>query len=529
LASESDGLACDACDFRKKPRQHLSADLAQTIRSGPLAPGAGGGVSIGIYQRGVRRIFTYGAAAPDSIFHIASVTKPLTGLLLADMVEKGAVRFDEPVRELIPGAGLSRPAGTEITLLDLATHHSGLPPMPRTFRPANRANPFADFDVSQLYAFLSTRGVGRRPDAPFVYSNLGFGVLGHALSRRAGVGYGTLVRQVITGPLAMTDTVVELSPEQQRRFLQGYNDDRQPVPPFDVDVLAGAGALRSTAPDMLAWLEANLHPERLRAGTLSAALVSSQQVRAHPGSNRGVALAWMVDSDSGILQHGGSTSGFSADAFFNPKDDVAVIVLSNVATGTAASADVLGEHIRARLDGRPAVSLAEITIPAAGGARSWIRLFGAYWLTMLAAGVFIFGLAMSAQGMAAWLLRRRHFLQVSSFMQLGAFCLIVGAYFLQPMLVQPGAILAAQQRGLLASSPSYWFLGLFQELSGSPALAPLARSAWVGLGLAIFGTAIAYALSYLRTLRRIAEQPDIALDRFAVSVRWTGALFAPAL
>ena len=47
-------------------------------------------MSIGIYQHGVRRIFTYGAAAPDSIFHIASVTKPFTGLLLADMVEKGA-------------------------------------------------------------------------------------------------------------------------------------------------------------------------------------------------------------------------------------------------------------------------------------------------------------------------------------------------------------------------------------------------------------------------------------------------------
>ena len=77
--------------------------------------------------------------------------------------------------------------------------------------------------------------------------------------------------------------------------------------------------------------------------------------------------------------------------------------------------------------------------PATGGVRSWIRLLTAYWLTMMAAGVFIFGLAMSAQGIAASLLPRRHFLRVSSLLQLGAFCLIVGVYFLQPMVVTAGS------------------------------------------------------------------------------------------
>jgi hypothetical protein len=110
---------------------------------------------------------------------------------------------------------------------------------------------------------------------------------------------------------------------------------------------------------------------------------------------------------------------------------------------------------------------------------------------------------------------------MSSWLQVGAFCLIVGVYCLQPMVVRPGVILAAQQQSMLASSPSYWFLGLFQELSGSPALAPFARRAWVGLGLAVFGTVIPYALSYLRTLRRIAEQPD--LTPAVARVRWLPA------
>jgi hypothetical protein len=57
--------------------------------------------------------------------------------------------------------------------------------------------------------------------------------------------------------------------------------------------------------------------------------------------------------------------------------------------------------------------------------------------------------------------------------------------------------------------PSYWFLGLFQQWNGSPALAVLARRAWIGLAVALSSTAAAYALSYFRTLRKIVEEPDI--------------------
>jgi CubicO group peptidase (beta-lactamase class C family) len=499
-------------------QQVLDNDLADAVRNGPLAPGGGGGVAIGVYQRNVRHVFTYGAAAPDTIFPIASVTKPFTGLVLARMVQEQIVRFDEPVRELIPAAGLlAPPRGNEITLLDLATHRSGLS---RTSRPSDPSNPHADYDVSQLYAYLASRGVGR-PALRFAYSNVGFALLGHALGNRAGVNYATLVRDAITGPLAMNDTSVWLTPEQQRRSMQGYDEGRQPVPAWDFDVMEAAGALKSTAPDMLTWLEAHLHPERLPSGALSAALVSSLEVRSRPAPGVGIALDWIVNTESGDYQHGGAIAGFSADAFFNPRRDVAVIVLSNVSNGTWVSADVLGEHIRARLSGVPAVSLAQATIPAGRGPGSGLRLFAAYWATMLAAGVFIFGMAMSAQGLAASLLPRRHFLWVSPALQLGAFCLLVAGYLLQSFAVRPATILAAQQGSTLSSSPSYWFLGLFQELSGSTALAPLAGRAWAGLGLAVLGTALAYGLSYFRTIRRIAEQPDVTPS--VTRMRWLPA------
>jgi CubicO group peptidase (beta-lactamase class C family) len=99
----------------------LDKDIASALKSGELAPSTGAGVSIAVVQRGVTRIFSYGAAKPDSIYEIGSITKTFTGLMLSQMVEQGKVRFDEPVRGLLPPGTVAKPAGDEITLVDLAT------------------------------------------------------------------------------------------------------------------------------------------------------------------------------------------------------------------------------------------------------------------------------------------------------------------------------------------------------------------------------------------------------------------------
>ncbi len=122
----------------------MDRDLKQALTSGELAPGTGAGMAIGVWKHGERRVFTYGAAKPDSLFEIASISKTFTGLMLARMVSEGKVRLDEPVRELLPPGTVKKPSGEEITLLDLATHHSGLPPVPGNFHPADPSHPFAD-------------------------------------------------------------------------------------------------------------------------------------------------------------------------------------------------------------------------------------------------------------------------------------------------------------------------------------------------------------------------------------------------
>jgi CubicO group peptidase (beta-lactamase class C family) len=116
---------------------------------------------------------------------------------------------------------------------------------------------------------------------------------------------------------------------------------------------------------MLAYLQANLHPETLKpvvsspaAATLSAALVQSHQLRAAYGPVARIALAWLFDPTTGNYWHNGGTGGYSSYAFFNPKADYAAVVLLNTAIGpTSSYADRLGLHISQRLAGTAAISL----------------------------------------------------------------------------------------------------------------------------------------------------------------------------
>jgi hypothetical protein len=315
----------------------------------------------------------------------------------------------------------------------------------------------------------------------------------------------------IAEPLGMHDTVVDLSPEQQTRFIQGYAGPRNPVGTLDMGALAGAGAIRSTAGDMVRYLVVNLHPELVsNTNTLSAALRESHVLHAEMTPGWRIALAWFYDSKTGTYYHDGVTVGHTTCAFFNPQGDYAGVVLTNSGADGFEFFRVLAAHIRERLSGEPAISLNTTIVPAGGGGVfDFFRLFADWWMTMLMAGAFIYCCVLGAQGLAAQLLPRRYFLRVSSLMQLAAFGIFVSVYFLEPKLITPGEISSWHTSPYLAWSPSYWFLGLFQQLNGSPALPELAKRAWIATAIAFGATASAYTLAYFRTMRRIVEEPDI--------------------
>src|SRR5207247_418034 len=130
----------------------------------------------------------------DSVFEIRSVSKVFTATLLADMVERGEVSLSDPISKYLP-TSLKTPTrnGKEITLLDLSTQTSGLPRLPDNLAPKNPLNPYADYSVEQMYAFLSRYTLTRDIGSKYEYSNLCVGLLGHILALRAGTDYETLV------------------------------------------------------------------------------------------------------------------------------------------------------------------------------------------------------------------------------------------------------------------------------------------------------------------------------------------------
>jgi CubicO group peptidase (beta-lactamase class C family) len=177
------------------------------------------------------------------------------------------------------------------------------------------------------------------------------------------MSYPELLREEITGPLQLKETQIELSAEQKSRFLPGHDADLHPAHAWDLAALAGAGGIRSTAGDMLTYLEAYLRPDKVKpetgfggSATLSQAIKDALPLRNGIGPRMSIALAWQFDIDSGVYWHNGETGGYSAYAFFSPLTDTAGVVLINAAIASNFT-DKLGLHIRARLSGDRAISL----------------------------------------------------------------------------------------------------------------------------------------------------------------------------
>jgi CubicO group peptidase (beta-lactamase class C family) len=318
-----------------------------------------------------RRLITYGSLEKgdsrpltgDTIFEIGSVSKVFTSLLLADMAQRGEVALTDPVAKYLP-ADVKAPErnGRAITLQDLATHMSGLPRLPTNMVPKDPANPYADYSIAQLYQFLSTYTLPRDIGSRYEYSNLGGGLLGHVLARRAGMDYEALVRSRITGPLGMTSTSITLSADQQRRLAVGHNDKLASVPNWDLPTLAGAGAIRSTANDMLTFVAANLGAMPSSLMSAMSAMLADRRSTGMPGID--VALAWHIFTRNGdeIIWHNGGTGGYRPFIGFSPRTKVGVVVLSN--TSTSAGIDDIGLHV---LDARlplvqPPKPHAEVTV-----------------------------------------------------------------------------------------------------------------------------------------------------------------------
>lgn len=284
------------------------------------------GLVVGLLRDGRPSVIGYGRMSKDdprvpdgaTVFEIGSITKAFTSCLLAELASEGKVAFDDPVRRHLPeGWTLGRP----VTLAQLATHTSGLPRLPGNLGAKDLRNPYANYSDERLRTFLAGYTFGREPGARYDYSNLGAGLLGWILARVDGRSY----EDCVIARFGLPDTRIALSEDQRRRLAPGHAKGSQ-VWNWDIPVISGAGALRSTADDLLRFLAANLE------GRWAAA--HEPRVEAAKGGPW-VALGWHVsplpESKRSMVWHNGGTGGYRSFAAFVKESRTAVVVLSNSA------------------------------------------------------------------------------------------------------------------------------------------------------------------------------------------------------
>lgn len=341
--------ACQAGAHGAVPPEQRAAQASHFPSDAALKPllqrlvenGEATGVILGLLEPdGHRRIISVGSAGEgarplsgETLYEIGSITKTFTGTILADMVRRGEVSLDDPVAKYLPSdVRVPERGGRQITLLDLATHTSGLPRLPDGYDIPDRSNPFADYRTEHLYEFLSRHELENDIGAKPAYSNLGMGLLGHALARAAGVeDFPALVRQRIIEPLGMRSTAYGRPGELAARMAKGHNKAGEIVPYWDVAIFAGAGGINADAHDMLTYLAANTGAP---ATELEMAMRDAHRPRRQV-NDRGlsIGLGWQTRSRDGftMVEHGGGTAGFQTHLGFDPSTGAAVVIMGNAA------------------------------------------------------------------------------------------------------------------------------------------------------------------------------------------------------
>jgi len=301
-------------------------------------------IVIGFVDPNGTKIFSFGNMSTahnipvnqNTFFNIGSITKTFTTLLLADMVTQGIVNLNDPIEKFLPpSVKVPQFNGKKITLEDLADHTSGLPEWPSNVWINNTVgdiNP--NYNATQLYQALSDTKLTREPGAQVQYSSFGIGLLGHVLSiKSGGIPYEQLVKDRILDVLGMNDTKIALSQnETNSRFSVGHLGGKEIITPRIPTILADSGAFRSTVPDMLKYVSANLgliHTKLDDAMQLGH-LIRHTSIIANPmnySEFRG--LGWRVLTNFGTetITHTGAINGWNAFAGFIPTKQIGVIAM----------------------------------------------------------------------------------------------------------------------------------------------------------------------------------------------------------
>lgn len=345
---EVDGSDAPARRFAQTA--NLRAEVESLAR--PLVErGETPGIVVGVLLPDKRmQFFGYGVTderdgAPpdgDTLFAVGSVSKGFVGALTALLVHDGTLSWDQSLGELLPATASLSADARRITLLQLATHTSGLPNQPLTFRTFRYfvqylftgRSFYRHFDRDYVFAYLADFRAPTRIEAH--YSSLGYGLLAYVLEQRTGMTLDALLERKLARPLGLHNTgyVPEALPGYTTRA-HGHAGDQpkfiargKPVPDWRfTELMKGSGGVYSSARDLLRFAAAHL---RGSSSQLQATLADTVRVRLEKPRDA-PAVAWFVDDIGGrrIAYQVGMVAGFSGYLGLDAEHGTAVVVLQN--------------------------------------------------------------------------------------------------------------------------------------------------------------------------------------------------------
>lgn len=292
------------------------------------------GLLIGISRNGKQSYYSYGYAdsasgrtfTANTLFEAGSVTKTFTANLLLQLGEMGQLKLQEPLSVFLPVAAKDSSL-YRITLHNLVNHSSGLPRLPANLSAVkgfNQAQPYL-YNRAHLYAYLET--VSKIKPGNYNYSNLGFGLLSTIMEIRSGYSYESLLNQYILQPLQMDYSFIN-SAKRKTDSATGYTQNK-PVPYWIFDCMAGAGALRTTASDLLRYLDAHHTPSAEK--TWTAAMQRLKEPGTALNKNIQIGYGWhtLESLKNRVYWHNGGTQGFCTFTAWEPVSHTSVVVVAN--------------------------------------------------------------------------------------------------------------------------------------------------------------------------------------------------------
>ncbi|MDZ4083252.1 MAG: serine hydrolase domain-containing protein, partial [Bdellovibrionales bacterium] len=216
------------------------------------------------------------------------------------------------------------------TLQELASHTSGLPRMPTNFMMSDPLDPYKDYDAVLLLQFLKDFKQAAPGPYLYAYSNVGIGLLGYLLAEKLNSQtYSDYLEIALLRPLGLSHTKTKLIAANSNFAAKGHDSFYSLVPFWNLNVLEGAGVLKTTARDLLNYLKFNMDPDSSLIGRAMA--LAHDQLFPSDVSGTTVGLVWsgMPLGRYKVLAHGGATGGYRANLIFDKAEKLGAIVLSN--------------------------------------------------------------------------------------------------------------------------------------------------------------------------------------------------------